>query len=69
MKNGDYIRSCSDYGMAKEILKIAVDQCKGCAETICYGIEDCPWFSERYGTPGLVEWLREERNVKSQKSE
>ena len=69
MTNGDYMRNCSDYGMAKEILSIARETCKGCGYSICDGIENCELFSERYGSPWLAEWLQEERNVRSKKSE
>lgn len=57
MTNGDYIRSCTDWGMAKEILRIARGICEHCHETICDGIDDCPRFSERWGSSDLAEYL------------
>lgn len=69
MTNAEYIKSCSEYGMAKEILKIARETCKGCRYDICDGIEECELFSERYGSPWLTEWLQEERDVRSKKSQ
>ena len=61
MKNFDYIKSCTEYGMAREILKIARSTCKGCKYNICEGIEECELFSDRYGSSWLAEWLQEER--------
>lgn len=61
MTNADYIKNCTEYGMAKEILRIARSTCKGCRYNICDGIEECELFSERYGSPWLAEWLQEER--------
>lgn len=61
MKNAEYIKSCTEYGMAKEILKIAKDICGCCNESVCCGVNDCEWFTEKYGAPSLTEWLHEER--------
>ena len=69
MNHAEYIKSCSEYGMAKEILKIARQTCKWCRETCCEGVENCERFSDRYGASGLAEWLQEDRDVRSQKSE
>ena len=61
MTNAEYMKSCSDYGLAKEVLEIARNMCKGCRSGCCEGVEECVFFSERYGAPSLAEWLKEER--------
>ena len=67
MTNGDYIRSCTDCGMAKEILRIARGICENCCYTSCEGIDNCEWFSERWGSPDLAEYLSYERKEKGAK--
>lgn len=61
MTNADYIRNCTECGMAKEILGIARSICANCTESVCEGVNDCQWFTDRWGAPSVAEWLQEQR--------